>query len=257
MDNAPAVTPICESSLEAIDDCVTALDCQNLGAWLIGSPANPCVSEDRDVERSCDGEFEAVVVGEGEATPTPRPDAGVVTVSDASLVPDADAPDARAPECGDGLLEGAEACDDADLESGDGCNLDCTVEFGWACEGAPSVCGYDWSGTFTGTVSGSDNGRAFAHRFVLMSLGSVGAAHGFVLAVRAGQSEVAAGYLTAEGASADVTLTVSHHRPCSASFSGTGELSLEPSTVVLRGTYGGMSTCNGDYTATFTARRPQ
>lgn len=40
--------------------------------------------------------------------------------------------------CGDGQVD--EECDDGDLDDGDGCASDCTVEDGWACEGEPSVC---------------------------------------------------------------------------------------------------------------------
>lgn len=44
------------------------------------------------------------------------------------------------PLCGDGMTVGAETCDDGNQVSGDGCRLDCTVESGWACTGAPSTC---------------------------------------------------------------------------------------------------------------------
>jgi MYXO-CTERM domain-containing protein len=36
------------------------------------------------------------------------------------------------PPCGDGVVEGAEECDDFNFEAGDGCT-DCTVDAGWAC----------------------------------------------------------------------------------------------------------------------------
>ena len=42
--------------------------------------------------------------------------------------------------CGDGLIEGAEQCDDNDVVSGDGCSSSCQVESGWTCVGQPSVC---------------------------------------------------------------------------------------------------------------------
>lgn len=45
--------------------------------------------------------------------------------------------------CGDGVLEGAEECDDNNTLSGDGCNSTCGVESGdgWVCSSAsPSVC---------------------------------------------------------------------------------------------------------------------
>lgn len=45
------------------------------------------------------------------------------------------------PECGNGVLEGPEECDDDNTDAGDGCSVDCTVEFPYACDKAsPSVC---------------------------------------------------------------------------------------------------------------------
>jgi cysteine-rich repeat protein len=45
-----------------------------------------------------------------------------------------------APECGNGALEGAEACDDGNPDSGDGCSDVCEVEHGFDCTGEPSSC---------------------------------------------------------------------------------------------------------------------
>ncbi len=42
--------------------------------------------------------------------------------------------------CGDGTLDDTEACDDGDLEPGDGCTARCAVETCWACTGTPSDC---------------------------------------------------------------------------------------------------------------------
>lgn len=42
--------------------------------------------------------------------------------------------------CGDGIVQGAEACDDGARVDGDGCSATCTVEPGWVCSGAPSTC---------------------------------------------------------------------------------------------------------------------
>jgi MYXO-CTERM domain-containing protein len=42
--------------------------------------------------------------------------------------------------CGDGRVEGTEACDDDDNDPADGCGPTCAVETGWACTGSPSVC---------------------------------------------------------------------------------------------------------------------
>ena len=44
------------------------------------------------------------------------------------------------PVCGDGVIEGAETCDDNNTASGDGCSDICQEESGWTCTGEPSVC---------------------------------------------------------------------------------------------------------------------
>lgn len=45
-----------------------------------------------------------------------------------------------APICGNGTLDGAEACDDGNSASGDGCSSSCTIETGYSCSGTPSTC---------------------------------------------------------------------------------------------------------------------
>jgi cysteine-rich repeat protein len=42
--------------------------------------------------------------------------------------------------CGNGILEGTEACDDGATVAGDGCSATCTIEAGFTCVGTPSVC---------------------------------------------------------------------------------------------------------------------
>eukprot|EP00960_Hanusia_phi_P034637 751202-Hanusia_phi.AAC.4 len=42
--------------------------------------------------------------------------------------------------CGDGILQPFEHCDDNNTASGDGCSTLCKVETGWVCKGAPSIC---------------------------------------------------------------------------------------------------------------------
>ncbi|KAK9918751.1 hypothetical protein WJX75_006574 [Coccomyxa subellipsoidea] len=43
--------------------------------------------------------------------------------------------------CGNGIVEGAEECDDGDTIDGDGCSAQCKVEAGWECTGqSPSEC---------------------------------------------------------------------------------------------------------------------
>ena len=44
------------------------------------------------------------------------------------------------PECGDGIQQIEESCDDGNTTAGDGCSDSCKVEGGWTCTGAPSVC---------------------------------------------------------------------------------------------------------------------
>ncbi len=48
--------------------------------------------------------------------------------------------DAVVPPCGDGVVQPGEGCDDGNREDRDGCSATCRVEFGFACEGAPSQC---------------------------------------------------------------------------------------------------------------------
>lgn len=50
--------------------------------------------------------------------------------------------DAGAPpaQCGNGVVEPGEQCDDTNGTSGDGCSATCQVETGWQCAGEPSVC---------------------------------------------------------------------------------------------------------------------
>lgn len=45
------------------------------------------------------------------------------------------------PDCGNGIVENGEGCDDEGREDGDGCSATCAVESGYVCEGeGPSVC---------------------------------------------------------------------------------------------------------------------
>jgi cysteine-rich repeat protein len=43
-------------------------------------------------------------------------------------------------ECGDGVLQQGETCDDGNFGDLDGCASECNVEGGWVCTGEPSVC---------------------------------------------------------------------------------------------------------------------
>lgn len=48
--------------------------------------------------------------------------------------------DGPAAVCGDGVIAGAEGCDDDETVAGDGCSPTCGIEPGWVCQGAPSSC---------------------------------------------------------------------------------------------------------------------
>lgn len=43
-------------------------------------------------------------------------------------------------ECGNGIIEDGEECDDINNESNDGCSSNCLLESGWICHGDPSAC---------------------------------------------------------------------------------------------------------------------
>jgi uncharacterized protein (TIGR03382 family) len=43
-------------------------------------------------------------------------------------------------QCGDGVIQAGEACDDGNLAAADGCSQTCTVESGYTCGGTPSSC---------------------------------------------------------------------------------------------------------------------
>jgi cysteine-rich repeat protein len=71
---------------------------------------------------------------EGEEDATTGEDAEI----DDTPIGDADA--GSTDVCGDGRVEGTEACDDRNVGDGDGCSALCSIESGWICAGAPSRC---------------------------------------------------------------------------------------------------------------------
>jgi len=64
--------------------------------------------------------------------------------ANSDATPDACRTDCTRPRCGDGVVDGGEACDDGNTASCDGCSAHCTVEVGLTCgDGvtAPAGCG--------------------------------------------------------------------------------------------------------------------
>jgi cysteine-rich repeat protein len=62
--------------------------------------------------------------------------------------------------CGDGAVSGIEKCDDGATVPGDGCNADCTIEAGFTCSGATSVCATTCGdGLIAGTETCDDGGN--------------------------------------------------------------------------------------------------
>lgn len=66
------------------------------------------------------------------------------------------------PVCGDGEIEGTEACDDKNKAAGDGCDAFCTVETGFSCKGEPSACSSLCGDKLVALpVEGCDDGNTF------------------------------------------------------------------------------------------------
>ncbi|MCH9682970.1 MAG: DUF4215 domain-containing protein [Deltaproteobacteria bacterium] len=70
-------------------------------------------------------------------TDNPTTDNPATTVSEPTAGVDTSGGDDT---CGDGMITGAEACDDGGTSDGDGCSSTCAQEPGFSCEGEPSVC---------------------------------------------------------------------------------------------------------------------
>ena len=62
--------------------------------------------------------------------------------------------------CADGVVQGAETCDDGNEAPGDGCGVDCAVEAGWVCAGAPSACNTVCGDGIAAGAEACDDGNA-------------------------------------------------------------------------------------------------
>ena len=80
--------------------------------------------------------------------------------------------------CGDGVVEGAEQCDDGDVANGDGCSASCMVEDGWSCNDAsPSMCSQNSTGTnltLVKEVSNNNGGISTPSDWTLTATGPTG-----------------------------------------------------------------------------------
>ena len=74
--------------------------------------------------------------------------------------------------CGDGVITGLQECDDGNPFSGDGCSEFCTLEAGYNCVGAPSVCTEDCDGSNLGGYT-CDDGNAVDGDGCLANCGGV------------------------------------------------------------------------------------
>jgi cysteine-rich repeat protein len=61
-------------------------------------------------------------------------------------------------ECGDGIMDRGEYCDDENRTPGDGCDGVCREEEGWSCAGEPSVCRREGSSSRDRSGGGCGNG---------------------------------------------------------------------------------------------------
>jgi cysteine-rich repeat protein len=101
----------------------------------------------RSAEASCQSASTTAVVYTNQTNSSER----IYVVVDANRANNADSPenvgtfgltlDSRPYRCGDGKRDGAEACDDGNIVSGDGCTPSCTRETGFNCtSSSPSIC---------------------------------------------------------------------------------------------------------------------
>jgi cysteine-rich repeat protein len=86
-----------------------------------------------------------LMLAAGEAQSTFYFDSGspafaAITASAPGLTPAMQAATVFDAPCSNGMLDAGELCDDGNAISGDGCASDCTVELGYICARAPSVC---------------------------------------------------------------------------------------------------------------------
>lgn len=100
------------------DGCAANCRLINCGDSQLDGPFEECDDGDADSNDGCDGRFCFIESGWSCAG----------------------SPSVCASDCGDGLVRGAEQCDDHNTNPMDGCSETCQVEVGYQCLGEPSVC---------------------------------------------------------------------------------------------------------------------
>jgi cysteine-rich repeat protein len=111
---------------EAVDpECLTKAETKFTAAIAKADATGTCAGDAATLEAAVDDcvtEYRGIV----------QPPITTTTSTTTSTSPGAD--------CGNGVLDGTEQCDDNDLMAGDGCDGACAIEGGYSCTGEPSVC---------------------------------------------------------------------------------------------------------------------
>jgi cysteine-rich repeat protein len=136
----------CAASSCTTGTCNGAAACGAVAAGTACGPAPLCASSVATLQDSCDGAglcADAGTLSCGSYACS-GVSCGTTCATSASCTPgfvcDTSKSVCVAQLCGDGLLQGSEACDDGNLTSYDGCSNLCVIEAGASCAGAPSVC---------------------------------------------------------------------------------------------------------------------
>jgi cysteine-rich repeat protein len=66
-------------------------------------------------------------------------------------------------QCGDGVLSGAETCDDGNVAAGDGCSATCMTESGWSCPAPGQTCMTTCGDGIKAGTEQCDDGNLISH----------------------------------------------------------------------------------------------
>lgn len=121
--------------------------------------------------------------------------------------------------CGNGVVQGAEECDDGDVTDGDGCSASCVIEEGWECTGEPSACIF----LVPELSSGSSSMTAGTSFFVTPASGAHGLNQDFTVNIRMNSSQAIGGI--------NVVLTHSANLQYISSSAGSSVMDVEVTPV--------------------------